>query len=195
MTSEIPFAENDHIELLEDWTISFTNHYTQERMWDALGCNDDPVYKAAREREDRAIAEIQAIHSRGLVVDKPSKTWDTTTKQWVTSPTSREPQGKDALRIKVLQKELAADEGLRASAKATLPKGTILQVARLTIFEGFGTAAIKLNIVETSHPGLQFRKHGGTLSNGKRNILVRGHDFASAKFITREPDSGFSPSP
>jgi hypothetical protein len=193
MNSEIPFAENDQIELLDDWTISFTSHYTKERMWEALGCGNDPVHKAAWERWEIAVTEIQELHNRGPMVDKPSQTWDAKTNQWLTSPTSREPQGKDARRIKALQKELTAEENLRTFAKATLPKGTILQIDRLTVFDGFETAAIKLNIVETSHPGLQLKKHGGTLSNGKRNILLRGHDFAAAKFAICEPEIGLSP--
>jgi hypothetical protein len=193
MTFEFPFSENDHIELLDDWTISFTSHYTKERMWEALGCSNDPVNKAAWERWEIGVAEIQELHNRGPIVNKPSRTWDATTNRWLTSPTSREPQGKDARRIKALQKALSAEENLRTFAQATLPKGTILQVDRLTVFNDFETATIKLNIVETNHPGLQFKKDGGSLSNGKRNILIKGRDFAGAKFTIYEPKSGFSP--
>ena len=47
--------------------------------------------------------------------------------------------------MKAIQKALSADDDLRRFAKCVLPKGTVLEIVRLTVFEGFDTAAIKLS--------------------------------------------------
>jgi hypothetical protein len=175
-----PFEKGSIIALTADWTFVVESGRIKDRIWDAMKCGDDPDYTAANAAWRKLIDEKNAILARGVNLNRTHKTWEEGT-GWIEKPTM-EPGPGDKKRAKAIDKELSGHWDAMWQSKATLPAGTEIEIVVLHPLPNFDEGIVKFNVLSTSHPGLQYKKDGGTLSNGKRNFMIRSGEFRSASF-------------
>ncbi|MEY9562251.1 hypothetical protein [Sinorhizobium fredii] len=179
MSDAHPFQVGSQISLLEDWTFSVEKSRISDRIWDAAGCGSDPDYIAANARWRELIAEKHAILERGAGPKAPVELWDGD--RYITKILAKEPGPGDKKRMKVVDQELDALWQPIFRSKVTLPAGTLMEIVLVN------SEFVRFNVTSTTHPGLQTKKDGGSLSNGKRVFLIRGNQFGHAKYQAAKP--------
>jgi len=85
--------------------------------------------------------------------------------------------------MKVIDQELNTLWEPMHRARVTLPSGTVMEIALVTPLPDFDAGFVRFDVTSTTHPGLQTKKEGGSLSNGKRVFLIRGNQFGHAKVM------------
>ncbi|MBY3141835.1 hypothetical protein HFO65_29175 [Rhizobium laguerreae] len=186
MSNAHPFQVGSQISLHEDWTFTVENNRISSRIWDAADCGSDPEYVAANARWQDLIAEKHAILERGAGPRGPVQL-PTDDGGWTTKILAKEPGPGDKKRMKVLDQELDALWQPMFRSKVTLPAGTVMEIALITPLPDFDAGVVRFNVTSTTHSGLQTKKEGGTLSNGKRVFLIHGHQFRHAKYQAVKP--------
>lgn len=180
MPEEHPFEEGSIITLTSDWTFAVKSGRVRDRIWDAMGCSDDPAYVAINAARQKLVDELNAILARGTNLNSTHQAWEEGV-GWVERPTM-EPGPGDKKRAKAIDRELSNFAEAMWQSKATLPIGTEIEIVVFHPLPNFDEGIVKFNVLSTSHPGLQYKKDGGTLSNGKRNFMIRSGEFRSASF-------------
>lgn len=183
-----PFELGATITLTEDWTPKIEKRFCTDRMWDALGCGSDPEVIAAKERYEGLVEEKHAILGRGIGPKKEYQFgWGDNV---VTKILAAEAGPGDKRRIKEIDREFPAVHEKMYISSATLPAGTELLIALVSPIPNFDEGVVRVTVTATDHPGLQFKKDGGPLSNGKRSFVLRGAEFRKAKFLVEKLSDG-----
>ncbi|MDW9359069.1 hypothetical protein [Sinorhizobium meliloti] len=180
MSDAHPFQVGSQISLLEDWTFSVEKSRISDRVWDAAGCGSDQDYIAANARWRELIAEKHAILERGAGPRGPVQL-PTDDGGWTTKILAKEPGPGDKKRMKVVDQELDTLWQPIFRSKVTLPAGTLMEIALVN------PEFVRFNVTSTTHPGLQTKKEGGSLSNGKRVFVIRGNQLGHAKYQVVNP--------
>jgi hypothetical protein len=189
MSDNHPFEVDQTITLLSDWHFEVEHRFFKDRMWDALGCSEDPHFKAAHARHDKLIAEKHTILERGPEPRQPYELM--ISGQAVTKVLSAEPGPGDKKRLKKIDEELAAVWEPMWRSRATLPAGTEIEISLITPLPNFDDGVVRVLITATNHPGLQLKKDGGTF--GKRSLVLRGAQFRHANFAISNQEPGRAP--
>lgn len=164
--------------LTADWTVTINSD--RDRLWEALGCDRDPTVAAAAARIDERIIRMKELLERGIESDDPHQEW--IDGKWVTVQTSRKVQPKDERAMKRLTREQAADSELMRFAPATIAATSVLEVTAVFPPASGIPDHIRLNIISTPMEELRFRKEGGSLSNGKRILVVTAGEFSACSY-------------
>ncbi|UOK73965.1 hypothetical protein [Ancylobacter polymorphus] len=175
--------------LTADWTVTINSN--RDRLWKALGCDRDPTVAAAGARIDERISRMKELLARGIEFDDPHQEW--IDGKWVTVQTRWRVQPKDERTMKRLSREQMADSELMRSAPATIAATSVLEV--IAVFPAISGSHdhIRLNIISTPMEELRFKKDGGSLSNGKRILMVTAEELARCSYDlleTAHPPSG-----
>ncbi len=191
MSDEHPFEVDQTITLLEDWEFDAEYRLFRDRMWDAMNCGDDPGFKATHARYANLITEKHTILERG---PEPRTAYNFTINgETVTKRLSSEAGSGDRKRLKAVDSELMAVWEHMWRSKAVLPAGTEILIALITPLPNFDEGVVRLQVTATTHPGLQLKKDGGPLSNGKRSFVLRGAQFRHATYEISATEPGRTP--
>lgn len=175
-----PFELGATITLTEDWTPKIEKRFCTDRMWDALGCGGDPEVIAAKERYEGLVEEKHAILERGVGPKKEYQFgWGDNV---VTKVLAAEAGPGDKRRIKEIDQEFPAVHEKMYVSNAKLPAGTELLIALISPLPNFDEGVVRVTVTATDHSGLQLKKDGGPLSNGKRSFVLRGAEFRKMEF-------------